>query len=153
TDLLAAIEVGLREGDCGREAERRRNDVGWVEQSETHHLSSKSMFVAATMMGFAGAQPILRRLMTPYDDTRQRRLAMWRAVHSRRRIGFNKSRNETLGRLSMLNRRQFVCAAAAGAAMLSRIPHALAQGYDLIIKGGRVIDPSLGIDATRDVAI
>jgi dihydroorotase len=29
----------------------------------------------------------------------------------------------------------------------------LAQAYDLIIKGGRVIDPSLGIDATRDVAI
>ena len=51
----------------------------------------------------------------------------------------------------MLNRRHFVCAAAA--AMLTRIPHALAQGYDLIIKGGRVIDPSLGIDATRDVAI
>jgi hypothetical protein len=25
--------------------------------------------------------------------------------------------------------------------------------YDLIIKGGRVIDPSMGLDATRDVAI
>jgi dihydroorotase len=31
--------------------------------------------------------------------------------------------------------------------------HALAATYDLIIKGGRVIDPSLGIDAVRDVAI
>ncbi len=53
----------------------------------------------------------------------------------------------------MLNRRQLVCAAAAGAAMFARVPNALAQAYDLIIKGGRVIDPSLGIDANRDVAI
>src|SRR5262245_46982937 len=53
----------------------------------------------------------------------------------------------------MLNRRQFVCAAAAGAAMLTRIPNAFAQGYDMLIKGGRVVDPALGIDATRDVAI
>src|SRR5215510_11947447 len=53
----------------------------------------------------------------------------------------------------MLNRRHFICAAAAGAAMLTRIPTALAQSYDLIIKGGRVIDPSLALDATRDVAI
>jgi len=53
----------------------------------------------------------------------------------------------------MMNRRQFVSAAAAGAAMFVRIPHALAQTYELIIKGGRVIDPSIGLDATRDVAI
>jgi dihydroorotase len=30
---------------------------------------------------------------------------------------------------------------------------ALAASYDLIIRGGRVIDPSLGVDAIRDVAI
>ncbi len=53
----------------------------------------------------------------------------------------------------MMNRRQFVCAAAAGAAMLGRVPNAFAATYDLLIKGGRVIDPSAGIDAVRDVAI
>src|SRR5262245_55939937 len=53
----------------------------------------------------------------------------------------------------MMNRRQLCCAVAAGAAMFARVPNVLAQAYDLIIKGGRVIDPSLGIDATRDVAI
>jgi dihydroorotase len=60
-----------------------------------------------------------------------------------------------LGRTSaMLDRRQFFCtAAAASAAAFARIPHALAATYDLIVKGGRVIDPSLGIDAVRDVAI
>ena len=53
----------------------------------------------------------------------------------------------------MMNRRQFVSAAAAGAAMFARIPNAFAQTYELIIKGGRVIDPSIGLDAIRDVAI
>jgi dihydroorotase len=55
----------------------------------------------------------------------------------------------------MMNRRQFVCAAAAGAAMFSRATHAFAAAadYDLIIKGGRVIDPSMRLDAIRDVAI
>src|SRR3954453_20759159 len=52
----------------------------------------------------------------------------------------------------MMNRRQFVCA-AAGAALLARAPKALAATYDLVIKGGRVIDPSVGIDGIRDVAI
>ena len=42
----------------------------------------------------------------------------------------------------MLNRRQFVCAAAAGAAAFARVTDILAAParYDLIIKGGRVID-------------
>ena len=53
----------------------------------------------------------------------------------------------------MMDRRHFLRAAAAGAAMLARAPHALAQGYDLIIRGGRVIDPSIGLDAVRDIAI
>src|SRR3954451_9260463 len=53
----------------------------------------------------------------------------------------------------MMNRRQFLSAAAAGAAMCVRIPNAFAQTYDLLIKGGRVIDPSIGLDAIRDVAI
>jgi dihydroorotase len=53
----------------------------------------------------------------------------------------------------MMNRRQFLSAAAAGAAMLVRVPRAFAAKYDLIIKGGRVIDPSVRLDAIRDVAI
>ena len=54
----------------------------------------------------------------------------------------------------MLNRRQFLSSAAAtGAAMLARIPRAFAARYDLIIKGGRAIDPSVRLDAIRDVAI
>jgi dihydroorotase len=54
-----------------------------------------------------------------------------------------------------MNRRQFV-RAASGAALLARIPAVLgasAVKYDLIIKGGRVIDPSRKLDAIRDVAI
>jgi dihydroorotase len=50
-----------------------------------------------------------------------------------------------------MNRRQLVV--AAGATLLARIPSAFAATYDLIIKGGRVIDPSAGLDAIRDVAI
>src|ERR1700674_5308862 len=53
----------------------------------------------------------------------------------------------------MINRRQFVCAGAAGAALLARVPAAYAATYDLLIKGGRVIDPGAGLDAVRDVAI
>jgi len=55
----------------------------------------------------------------------------------------------------MLNRRRFlsIAAASAGAAMFSRLPQAFAASYDLIIKGGRVIDPSVRLDAIRDVAI
>ena len=52
----------------------------------------------------------------------------------------------------MMNRRQFFCT-VAGSAMLARIPSSLAATYDLVIKGGRVIDPSLGINAMADVAI
>ena len=53
----------------------------------------------------------------------------------------------------MMNRRQFLSASAAGVAMLAHIPKLFAQSLDLIIKGGRVIDPSVGLDAIRDVAI
>src|SRR6267378_6752647 len=57
---------------------------------------------------------------------------------------------------TMLNRRQFLSAAAAGAATLARAPRAFASQaarYDLLIRGGRVIDPSVRLDAIRDVAI
>jgi dihydroorotase len=53
----------------------------------------------------------------------------------------------------MMNRRQFVYGTTAAAALLARIPKAHAAAYDLLIKGGRVIDPSMGLDAVRDVAI
>jgi dihydroorotase len=56
----------------------------------------------------------------------------------------------------MVNRRQFLSAAVASAAMFARAPRAFAAQaprYDLLIKGGRVIDPSMRLDAVRDVAI
>ncbi|NIW23290.1 MAG: amidohydrolase/deacetylase family metallohydrolase [Gammaproteobacteria bacterium] len=52
----------------------------------------------------------------------------------------------------MLNRRQ-ILEAGAGLALLSQMPGARAQAPDLIIRGGRVIDPSVGLDAVRDIAI
>ena len=56
----------------------------------------------------------------------------------------------------MVNRRQFLSAAVAAAATFARAPRAFggqATKYDLLIKGGRVIDPSVRLKATRDVAI
>jgi dihydroorotase len=55
--------------------------------------------------------------------------------------------------MDMMNRRQFLHTAAAGAALLARPASVFAAQYDLIIRGGRVIDPSLRLDAVRDVAI
>src|SRR5579862_479741 len=52
----------------------------------------------------------------------------------------------------MMNRRQFVGSTAA-AGLLVGMPNAFAATYDLVIKSGRVIDPSMGLDATRDIAI
>src|SRR6266480_4610165 len=56
--------------------------------------------------------------------------------------------------MTMMNRRRFLSTAAAGA-MLASVPRVFtaAANYDLVIKGGRVIDPSLRLDAIRDVAI
>jgi dihydroorotase len=54
---------------------------------------------------------------------------------------------------SGLTRRHFSLAVLSGAAALSRAPKLFAATYDLVVKGGRVIDPSLGIDAIRDVAV
>jgi dihydroorotase len=50
----------------------------------------------------------------------------------------------------MMNRRQFLCTSVASLACVDRVS---AATYDLLIKGGRVIDPSVGLDAIRDVAI
>ena len=53
-----------------------------------------------------------------------------------------------------MNRRDFV-KAGMGAAALLRFPQLLAGAgkFDLVVKGGRVIDPSRKLDAVRDVAI
>ena len=56
-------------------------------------------------------------------------------------------------RSTMMDRRQFVYAGAAGLVLSAQIPKAFAASYDLLIKGGRVIDPSAGLDAVRDLAI
>ena len=53
----------------------------------------------------------------------------------------------------MMNRRRFLGTAAAGAALLANVPRGFAATYDLVIKGGHVIDPSLRINEVRDVAI
>ncbi len=56
----------------------------------------------------------------------------------------------------MMNRRQFVYATAAsavGVVTFARSSEQLVADYDLIVKGGRVIDPSLRLNAIRDVAI
>ncbi|MEQ1910099.1 MAG: amidohydrolase family protein [Vicinamibacterales bacterium] len=55
-----------------------------------------------------------------------------------------------------MNRRQFVGAVAAGAVWLAWPPRReiFAQTrYDVVIKGGRVIDPSVRLDAVRDIGI
>ena len=54
-----------------------------------------------------------------------------------------------------MNRRQFVCTATS-AATFFRVPGARAASakkYDLIVKGGRVLDPANKLDAIRDVGI
>ena len=53
----------------------------------------------------------------------------------------------------MINRRQFVYAAAAGVATLARGSQAFQDEYDLVIRGGRIVDPSLRVDAVGDVGI
>lgn len=57
-----------------------------------------------------------------------------------------------------MQRRQFLktsiqAAIGAATATLPSIYSSHAQGYDLIIRGGRVIDPSVHLDAIRDIAI
>jgi dihydroorotase len=51
----------------------------------------------------------------------------------------------------MMDRRRF-STLAAGALVAGRF-QVPATGYDLIIRGGRVIDPSTGLDGIRDVAV
>ena len=53
----------------------------------------------------------------------------------------------------MLDRRRFLATSAATAALIGHASRARAATYDLVIKGGRVIDPSATIDGVRDIAI
>ncbi|MAM83600.1 MAG: hypothetical protein CL472_02875 [Acidobacteria bacterium] len=54
----------------------------------------------------------------------------------------------------MQTRRAFLCrTAAAGVAALSGVSRVLAARYDLVIVGGRVIDPASRLDRVMDVAI
>src|SRR5258708_4010670 len=52
-----------------------------------------------------------------------------------------------------MNRRQFVSTATAAFVGIPDVLAARAVKFDLIIKGGRVIDPSRKLNAIRDVAI
>jgi dihydroorotase len=52
----------------------------------------------------------------------------------------------------MMHRRQFFRAATVAAAAIPRLLEG-ADKYDLVIQGGRVIDPARKLDAARDVAI
>src|SRR5581483_237137 len=56
--------------------------------------------------------------------------------------------------MTIISRRQFVAVTAASA-VLARVGEAFGapSRYDLVVKGGRVIDPSVRLDGVRDVAI
>src|SRR5437870_1708410 len=53
----------------------------------------------------------------------------------------------------MLSRREFLAAAASAAFAARGKAAAAADGYDLVVRGGRVIDPAARLDAVRDVGI
>ena len=53
----------------------------------------------------------------------------------------------------MLTRRAFLTTAAGGAAVLAGARGTAGAQYDLLIKGGRVLDPSRRFDAMADVAV
>ena len=53
----------------------------------------------------------------------------------------------------MVNRRQFVYSTAAGVVGLAHGSSVFADDFDLVIKGGRVIDPSLQVNSILDVGI
>jgi len=53
----------------------------------------------------------------------------------------------------MLSRREFLAAAASAAFAARDRAAAAADRYDLVIRGGRVIDPAARLDAVHDVAI
>src|ERR1051325_4736213 len=52
-----------------------------------------------------------------------------------------------------ISRRQLLRACAAAPVLLTRVPRLFAAEYDLLIKGGRVLDPGQRIDRVADVGI
>src|SRR5258705_6700809 len=104
--------------------------------------------------GTGSAARLLAGFITKHCGIRKRRSQIWYKLgqFSPAEGGLFKD-----GRPStMMNRREFMGTAAAGAAMLSGATKAFgaaAARYDLIIKGGRVIDTSLRLNGVRDVAI
>ena len=52
-----------------------------------------------------------------------------------------------------MDRRQFVYAATAGVVTFARGSRAFRPDYDMVVRGGRVIDPSLRVDFIGDLAI
>src|SRR5256885_16468672 len=57
------------------------------------------------------------------------------------------------GKQTRTPRVKFIFAAARGPAILTPISSPLPPTYDLVIKGGRVIDPAARINAMRDIAV
>jgi dihydroorotase len=53
----------------------------------------------------------------------------------------------------IMHRRKFLQAAIAAAVFARSSRYSHAQSYDMIVRGGRVIDPSLHLDAIADIAI
>jgi dihydroorotase len=58
-----------------------------------------------------------------------------------------------LPQMKLLGRRELLRSAAVAPILLTRTPQLFAAEYDLIIKGGRVLDPAQRIDRVADVAI
>src|SRR5438046_237736 len=55
--------------------------------------------------------------------------------------------------MKLLSRRELLRSTAVAPMLVARTPRLFAAEYDLVIKGGRVIDPAQRIDRVADVAI
>src|SRR5512147_1278282 len=55
--------------------------------------------------------------------------------------------------MKLLSRRELLRSTAVAPMLLARTPRLYAAEYDLVIKGGRVLDPAQRIDRVADVAI
>ncbi len=64
-----------------------------------------------------------------------------------------RPRGQLILLVAVMNRRQFVSTSTAALVGLPNLLAAPAAKFDLIVKGGRVIDPSRKLSAIRDVAI
>ena len=139
----------------GIERARRVAQRAWCEPLLAHHGARRSSrtqrlprgnsSVASHAIHVRFGPTFLGRLYHP-THTVLRARPKSDLDHSYERLSRNMELREPLG---MMNRRQLVHAGAAGAVLLPRVPKVLAATYDLIIKGGRVIDPSVGLESER----